>query len=81
MFRGNMPALANGSFAWDALTDRMAVVAKNESNVTFPSSFKMIDISMLVAVKSSEAKDLKREKAFFSANPDKGQPVAVPRNT
>lgn len=77
LVRGNNPRLANGSFAWAELVDAIGDAAKNAS-VPMPTTFKVVDVSMLVGLDPKESKDLKNEQDFFKANPDKGTIINWP---
>ena len=52
-------------------------VAANAS-VTFPSTFKLVDVSLLVGLDPKESGDLKLEEDFFKANPSLGHLINWP---
>merc|ERR1719305_915343 len=75
-FRGNNPKV-NDSFAYSELVATMKSVAA-AANHTFPTTFKLVDVSLLVGLDPKESGDLKLEEDFFKANPTLGHLINWP---
>lgn len=76
LFRGNNPK-ENDAFAYDALVASLTAVAANHS-LKLPTTFKLVDVSLLVGLDPKESGDLKLEEDFFKANPTKGYLINWP---
>ncbi|EGD76008.1 hypothetical protein PTSG_00716 [Salpingoeca rosetta] len=70
LFRGDLPITKNRTFAYDELTTTMRKAAKEAANLTLPSKFYLIDLSLLDPL---EFPDQIVEENFFKKNPDLGQ--------
>jgi hypothetical protein len=76
LFRGDMP-VANGSFQYDALVQALRASAA-EYGTPLPTSFKVIDISLVNELTSEEKQRLAAEKAYWTAHPERGQLISNP---
>ena len=70
LFRGNTP-VESKKFAWDKLRSVLAQTAKQEYNITLPSQYYVVDVSLL----NFTEEDLTIEEKFFKENPQLGHLV------
>lgn len=91
LFRGDMPRNDSVSFSdcgsavpfWDCfgyseLIEFMTIKARNESSISLPAAFSLVDYSLLSGMEAIEETDLHIEESFFFQFPDLGQLVHWP---